>query len=78
MDRFLAVIIGCPLGFVIMYYRRAIKEFFGEIGFAERILGVGGTNTFIVLVGILVFIGSLMYSLGTFQSLLNGILGRFF
>ena len=78
MDRLLALIIGCPLGFVMMYFRRAIKEFIGEVGFAEKYLGVGGTNTFVVLVGMLVFIGSLMYSLGTFQSFLSDSIGTFF
>lgn len=78
MDRFIALIIGCPLGFVIMYFRRAIKEFIGEVGFAEQYLGVGGTNTLVVIIGILVFVGSLMYALGTFQSLLVDSLGGFF
>ncbi|MBI5754014.1 hypothetical protein HZA40_02620 [Candidatus Peregrinibacteria bacterium] len=78
MDRYIAIFVGCPLGFVIMYFKRAIKEFIGEVGFAEKYLGMGGTNTFVVLVGILVFIGSLMYGLGTFQALLDSSLGMFF
>lgn len=78
MDRFLAIFIGCPLGFVIMYFKRQIKEFIGEVGFAEKYLGMGGTNTFVVLVGIFVFIASLMYALGTFQSLLGNSVGMFF
>ena len=78
MDRFLAAIIGMPIAFVILYYRRAIKEFIGEVGFAEKYIGVGGTNVLVVIIGVLVFIGSLMYSLGTLQSLLQGTLGMFF
>lgn len=78
MERYLAIIIGWPLAFLILRYRRAIKEFIGEIGFAEKILGMGGTNTFIVLVGILLFLGSLMYALGTLQSLLQGTIGKLF
>lgn len=78
MDRYIALFIGCPLGFVIMYFRRAIKEFIGEVGFAEQYLGVGGTNTFVVIFGILVFIGSLMYSMGTFQSFLGDTVGSLF
>ena len=78
MDRILAAIIGLPLAFVILYYRRSIKEFIGDVGFAEKIFGVGGTNTFIVVLGVFVFVGSLMYSLGTLQSLLQGLMGRFF
>ncbi len=78
MDRFLVVIIGFPLALLILKYRRPIKEFVGEIGFAEKFLGMGGTNTFIVLIGILVFFLSLMYALGTLQSLLKNTLGGFF
>lgn len=78
MDRFLAVIIGCPTAFLILRYRRAIKEFIGEVGFAEKYLGMGGTNTLIVIIGILVFVGSLMWGLGTLQKLLQGTVGNFF
>jgi hypothetical protein len=78
MDKFLAIVIGCPLGFVIMYFRRSIKEFIGDVGFAEQYLGTGGTNTFVVLVGMLVFIISLMYALGTFQAMLGDSVGTFF
>lgn len=78
MDRFLVAIIGMPIAFIIIYYRRPIKEFTGDIGFAEKYLGAGGTNTFIVILGVLTFILSLMYALGTLQELLQGTLGRFF
>ncbi|OGJ41916.1 hypothetical protein A3B60_00840 [Candidatus Peregrinibacteria bacterium RIFCSPLOWO2_01_FULL_39_12] len=78
MDKFLAVIVGMPLAFVILYYRRAIKEFIGDVSFAEQYLGMGGTNTLIIIIGFLVFIGSLMYALGTLQSLTDATLGRFF
>lgn len=78
MDRYIAILIGWPLAFLMLRYRRAIREFVGDIGFAEKYLGMGGTNTFIVIVGILLFIGSLMYALGTLQSLLQSTIGRFF
>ncbi len=78
MDRFIAVIIGFPIAFLLLRYRRAVKEFIGEVSFAEKYLGMGGTNTLIVIIGILVFVGSLMYSLGTLQSLLQSTIGRFF
>ena len=75
MDRILAIIIGWPLAFLIFKYRRPIKEFTGDIGFAEKIFGMGGTNTFIVILGILLLIGSLMYALGTLQSIIRAFLG---
>ncbi len=78
MDRFIAVIIGFPIAFLLLRYRRAVKDFIGEVSFAEKYLGMGGTNTLIVIIGVLVFVGSLMYALGTLQSLLQATLGRFF
>lgn len=78
MDRFLVIILGCPAAFLILYYRRAVREFIGNVDFAEKFLGAGGTNTFVVLLGILTFILSLMYGFGTLQSMLIGSFGRFF
>ena len=78
MDRVLAILIGWPVAFLILKYRRAVKEFIGDVGFAEKYLGMGGTNTFIVLVGILLFIGSLMWAVGSLQSILQVTAGRFF
>lgn len=78
MDRIFAIIIGWPVAYLILRYKRPIKEFTGDIGFAEKILGVGGTNTLIVLIGVAVFIGSLMYALGTLQAIFGALLGPFF
>lgn len=78
MDRFLAAIIGLPLALIMLKYRRQIKDFTGDIAFAERYLGSGGTNTLIVLIAILVFVLSTMYALGTLQAIIQGVLGGFF
>ncbi|MBI2634915.1 hypothetical protein HYW82_04600 [Candidatus Peregrinibacteria bacterium] len=78
MDRFLAVIIGWPAAFLIIKYRLDIKHIIGEVGFAEKILGPGGTFTLIVIVAVLIFVGTLMYALGTLQGLIQVIFGRFF
>jgi amino acid permease len=59
-------------------YRGQIKDFVGDIGFAEKYLGPGGTHTFIIIFAFLCFFLSLMYYLGTLQSLLQSTLGRFF
>ena len=53
MGSFFVIIIGWSLAILILYYRRPIKEFFGDIGFAEKYLGMGGTNTLIIIIGIL-------------------------
>lgn len=76
--KLLILLVGSVVSFLLLKYRRPVKEFVGDIGFAEKYLGAGGTNTFIVLLAILVFVGSLMYVLGTFQTLLSATLGRFF
>lgn len=78
MDRVLAILIGFPLAILILKYRRPIKEFTGDVVFAEKIFGMGGTNTFIVVFAILLFIGSLMYAMGTFQGFLQGTVGKLF
>lgn len=67
------------LGFVIMIvmlkYRWQIKDFIGDVGFAEKIFGAGGTHTFIVILSVLIFIGSLMYYMGTIQTILINFFG---
>lgn len=78
MDKFIAILICWPLAVLMLKYRRAIRDFTGEIGFAEKFLGSGGTNTLIVLLAIAVFIGSIMYALGTLQAILQAFLGPFF
>lgn len=78
MDKVLAILLGWPAAILILYYRRSIKEFFGDVGFAEKYLGMGGTNTLIVIIGLLLFVGCLMYALGTLQALMNGLVGGFF
>ena len=65
-----------PLGFLIMIYRHQIKEFTGNIGFAEQYLG--GTYNFMIMLGIAVFILSMMYAFGTIQDLFIGTFGVLF
>jgi len=67
-------IIGMVIGFLMIVFRVRIKNFTGSIGFAERYLGVGGTWTFLLILGILLFVLSLMWATGAFQDF---VLGRF-
>jgi len=78
MDRVFAAIIGIPLGFVIMIYRYQIKQFTGNIQWAEQYLGSGGTYNLYIIVGLVISIVSLMYALGTIQDVFNGALGPIF
>jgi len=78
MDRFFVFIIGFVLAIIILKYRIHIKDFIGDVGFAEKYLGTGGTHSLIIIIAFLVFVLSLMYSLGTLQSVMQATLGRFF
>jgi len=63
------------LGMLILIFRPKIKDFTGNIGFAERYLGPGGTWTFYIILGVGFFIFGLMWSLGTLQSFLLNTFG---
>lgn len=76
--RYLVGIIGFPLGLIIVVYRERVKRFTGDFGFAESWFGPGGTYTAILIFGLIVSLGSLMYALGTLQSLFTTIFSPFF
>jgi hypothetical protein len=76
MDKFLVFVIGFAIAILILKYRVALKDFIGSVQFAEDHLG--GTYNLIILIAFLVFVGSLMYAMGTLQALLQGTLGGFF
>ncbi len=78
MDRILIGLLGVQLGIVMMIYRYQLKQFTGDIAFAEEYLGSGGTYTLFVLIGLGVSILSIMYALGTLQGFFIGSLGGFF
>lgn len=78
MNKFIVAIIGFPLSFLFIIYRARIKQFTGNVGFAEKYLGAGGTYTLYIILGILIFILTLMYVTGTLQSFLSSTLGPLF
>lgn len=78
MDRILVGLLGVPLGVVIIIYRYHLKQFTGDIAFAEQYLGSGGTYNLFVLIGLAVSILSMMYAFGTIQEFFTGYLGSFF
>jgi hypothetical protein len=78
MDKIIFAIIGFPLSFLIIIYRAKIKSFTGSIGFAEKYFGSGGTYTLILLLGVAVFIITLLYSTGTLQSFMKTVFGPIF
>lgn len=76
MDRFFVFIIGFAIAILILKYRMQIRGVIGDVQFAENHLG--GTYNLILLIALAVFVGSLMYSLGTLQVLMQATVGRFF
>ena len=66
------------LGFLILVFRPWVKRFTGNIGFAERYLGPGGTWTFLLVIGVGLFIIGLMWATGTLQNIFWGKFGGFF
>ncbi|MDD4530153.1 MAG: hypothetical protein PHO80_01205 [Candidatus Gracilibacteria bacterium] len=48
------------VGGVILKYRKQVKDWTGSFMWAERYLGMGGTNVIIILLGLaLIFLGSI-------------------
>lgn len=78
MSRYVIGLLAMIGGFLFLIYRVKIKDFVGDIGFAEKYLGVGGTWTFLIMLGIGSFIFGLMWMTGTFQSGVGGFLGSIF
>jgi hypothetical protein len=60
-------LVGMFIGFLILVFRPYIKDWTGDIAFAERYFGLGGTWIFFILLGGGLFIFSLMWMTGTLQ-----------
>ncbi|MBU1018329.1 hypothetical protein KKA33_04885 [Patescibacteria group bacterium] len=71
-------IIGMILSFLLIIYRVPVKHFIGEIGWAERYFGPGGTFTALLFIGVFGFILSLMIMTGTLGVLLGGFVDTLF
>ena len=65
-------LIGCVISILIIVKRVSIRGFMGQIDWAERKLGPGGTYTMLVIVGFLGFIFSLMYMTNSFDLIFGG------
>ena len=78
MNRYIVLILGIVGAILLLKYRVQLKHYIGDVAFAEKIFGSGGTYTLIVVLAFLSFFGSLMYFTGVFQSILKEYLGPFF
>jgi len=67
MNKILVFFLGLPLGLVIVIFRYKIIQFTGKLPWAEEKLGAGGTYTLMIGMGFVIWIGCLMYSLGSFD-----------
>jgi hypothetical protein len=70
-------LVTLALGLLLIRYREKIGSFTGQLGFAEQYLGAGGTYTFILLVGCLLVIGSVLFVTGAFDLILVKITSGF-
>jgi hypothetical protein len=76
--RILVGLIGVPAGFLMLYYRDKIKGFTGNISWAEKYLGQGGTWTALILISVGISLFSFMFMIGKFQEIFLQFFGRFF
>ena len=67
-----------PLGVLIIVKSAQIGDFVGEIDFAERYIGVGGTYGFIKLFGLVMIIVSMTWLTGDLPNFLQNTVGKFF
>ncbi len=65
-------------GVLLVIFRERVKGVIGDVGFADQYLGSGGTYTFLLLLGIAMFLLGIMWATGTLQSWFLENLGRFF
>ena len=71
-------LIGVILSILLIIYRVPVKHFMGDIGWAERYFGPGGTFTAMLLIGLFGFIISLMIMTGTLDLILGGFVNTLF
>lgn len=73
--RILVGLIGIPLGFLVLLYRDKVKDFVGNISWAEKYLGTGGTWTALILIGVLTIVLSFMFMIGSLQNMILKLFG---
>ena len=71
-------LLGMIAAMLVIIFRARIKDVIGDIGFAEHYLGSGGTWTFLLLVGVAMFILSMMWAMGTLQEFFKNSAGPLF
>lgn len=77
MDKVIIFILGFPIALLIILYRHKIVAFTGKLEWAERVIGPGGTYTLLIAIAFVIWIGCMMYALGSFEQVF-GFLANFF
>ncbi len=76
--RFIIGILGIIAGLLMLKYKEQVRDFLGNIDFANDYFGAGGTWTLVSIIGLLLPVLSVMYMFGTLQDFIRTILGPFF
>lgn len=66
------------LSILILLYRVPIRHFLGQVEWAERMLGPGGTYTFLLALAVFLFFLSLAVMTGALDVFFGGFLKQFF
>lgn len=62
-------LMGFPIALLLMIYRERVVHFTGKMQWAEDHLGAGGTYTLVIIFALVIWIGCMMYALGSFDQL---------
>ena len=80
MSLVLRILIGLVVmaaGFGIIIKTDLVRSWFGEIAWAERKLGPGGTRTFYKLIGLAVCVIGVFIATNIISDIMNGLVGIF-
>lgn len=69
---------GVGIGVFLVIKSRSIKNFFGNVAWAEEHIGPGGTDSLWKLVGVAIIILSFLWMVGSTQEIFWGVMGQFF
>lgn len=77
MKQILLGLVGMYLSYLIIRFRKHIVDWTGKIGWAETMLGSGGTYNAMVLFAIVIFFFSILYMTGNLDSMFSGFENSF-
>lgn len=78
LKRIVIGVLGIAAGLLLIKFREKFQRITGQIGFAEKYLGAGGTFTFFLLLGSLAVILAVLYIFGVLDGLVARVFGPLF